>query len=207
MICQLAKKQSNQTKTEVKLSPPFISVDFITNFWGLKLFKLDAETSKNLQVQIELINNKIEEWLKKQTVYVHIYKKVVQNISDDYCLGKWAKSDHSDHKLICSKNVYSNYSKKLFTSKAKNRDRLFKETNRAFNSERSIQKVEIPWIDEYTLKFSDENEAEIDQILYYGYRDSIFYNKNENKWYNEFNQNSSNLEKSCIEESFTNWIP
>ena len=66
---------------------------------------------------------------------------------------------------------------------------------------------EIPWIDEYTLKFSDENKAEINQILYYRYRDSIFYNKNENKWYNEFNQNSSNLEKSCIEESLTNWIP
>ena len=115
-------------------------------------------------------------------------------------MGKWAKNDHSDHKLICSKNAYSNYSKKLFTSKTKNRDRLFKETDRAFNSERSIQKVEIPWIDEYTLKFSDENEAEINQILYYGYKDRIFYNKSENKWYNEFNQNSSNLEKSCIEE-------
>ena len=87
MICQLAKKQSNQKKTEVKLSPLNISVDFITNFWRLKLFKLDAETSKNLQFQIELINYKIEEWLKNQALYIHIYKKVEQNISDDYYLG------------------------------------------------------------------------------------------------------------------------
>ena len=120
---------------------------------------------------------------------------------------KWAKNVHSDYKSICNKNVYNNYSKKLFTSKAKNRDRLFKESDRVFNSEISIQKVEISWIDKYTLKFSSEYEAEINQILYYGYRDSIFYNKNENKCYHEFNQNSSNLVKNCIEESFTNWIP
>ena len=115
----LAKKQSNQTKTKVKLSPSFISVDFITNFLETQVIQLDAETCKNLQVQIELINYKIEKWLKKQTVYVHIYKKVVQNISDDYYLVKWAKNDHSDHKLIFSKNVYSNYSKSFLQAKQK----------------------------------------------------------------------------------------
>ena len=145
-----------------------MSIVFIINFCGLKLFKLDVETSKKYPSSSridKLQNRRITQNAGNFGSYLQ--KKVVQNISDNYYLGKCTKNFHSDHKSICSKNVYSKYSKKLFTSKAKNRDRLFKESDRAFNNERFIQKIEIPWIYECTLKFSDENEAEINQVLYY----------------------------------------
>ena len=38
------------------------------------------------------------------------------------------------------------------------------------------------------MKLSSECEDEVNQILYFGYRDSLFYNKNENKWYNDYIQ-------------------
>ena len=55
--------------------------------------------------------------------------------------------------------------------------------------QRSVQNIQIPLTDEWDLKFTDENEAEINQILHFGYKHSLFYDQFENKWNKDFKQN------------------
>ena len=41
--------------------------------------------------------------------------------------------------------------------------------------------------------FSIENEEEVYLILYFGYKNSQFYNKKDNKWYDDHNKNIKNM--------------
>ena len=86
----------------------------------------------------------------------------------------------------------------------KRKERMFWEDDRYFKCQRSVQNIQIPSADEWDLKFTDENEAEISQILYFGYKDSLFYDKFENKWHKDFKQNKSNMHSTEISDLFCN---
>ena len=207
MIFQIVSKQWNQSKRGPTLDLPFISIDFIMNLWELQYLKIDDHTNENLQTCVDEINSKIEEWIKSQAVFIFIYKKVIESNHEDLNTDVRPKHTPFDQKTIWKKNFYINYSKTFLKNNLKKPDRQFSESDRSFKSERSIQKVEIPWVEEWNFKFSSEYEAEINQILYFGYRDSLFYNKKENRWYHDYNLNSSNFEKKSINQSFANWTP
>ena len=177
------------------------------NLWELQLLKIDDHTNENLQTCVEEINSKIEEWIKSQAVFIFIYKKVIESNHEDLNTDVRSKHTPFNQKIIWRKNFYINYSKAFLKNNLKRPDRQFSESDRSFKSERSIQKVEIPWVEEWNFKFSSEYEAEINQILYFGYKDSLFYNKKENRWYHDYNENSSNFEKKSINQSFANWTP
>ena len=49
----------------------------------------------------------------------------------------------------------------------KRQERYFTEADRAFKSEGWVPKIEVTWIDQWNLKFSIENEVEINQVLYF----------------------------------------
>ena len=54
------------------------------------------------------------------------------------------------------------------------------------------------------FKFSLENEEEISQFLYFGYKDSLFFNKSENKWHKDFQHNRSNRQNKDINDALPN---
>ena len=73
MIYQISNKQLSQNISDPTLDIPFISIDFIINLCELQLFKLDNHIKENLQICVDEINSKIEEWIKLQAVFTFIY--------------------------------------------------------------------------------------------------------------------------------------
>ena len=73
----------------------------------------------------------------------------------------------------------------------KRKERMFWEDDRSFKCQRSVQNIQIPSANECDLKFADENKAEINQILHFGYKHSLFYDKFEIKWHKDFKKKSN----------------
>ena len=79
MIYQISNNQLSQNKRDPTLDFPFISIDFIMNLCEFQLFKLDDHTKENLQICVDEINSKIEEWIKLQAVFLFIYNKLIES--------------------------------------------------------------------------------------------------------------------------------
>ena len=53
--------------------------------------------------------------------------------------------------------------------------------------------------------FSPENEEKISKILYFENKDSLFYNKSENKWHKDVKHNRSNRQNKDIDDALPNY--
>ena len=51
-------------------------------------FMLNSEVFQRFQTQIDKINEKIENWLRKQSIFISIYKDVITNYSDNKSLAE-----------------------------------------------------------------------------------------------------------------------
>ena len=166
---------------------------------------LNSEVLQRFQTQIDKINEKIENWLRKQSIFISIYKDVITNYSDNKSLAEWNQNSITSEKEISNKKIYNKLMLCSCKQNRKRKERTFWETDRSFKSQRSVQSIEIPSTDEWDLKFSPENEEEISQILYFGYKDSLFYNKSENKWHKDFQHNRSNRQNKDINDALQNY--
>ena len=113
--------------------------------------------------------------------------------------------NHFRERNLKQKNIYSKLMLSSCKQNRKMKERTFRETDRSFKSQRSFQSIEIPSTDEWDLKFSSENEEEISQILYFGYKDSLFYNKSENNRHKDLQHNRSNRQNKDINDALPNY--
>ena len=51
-------------------------------------FMLNSEVLQRFQTQIDKINEKIESWLRKQSIFISIYKDVIINYWDNKSLAE-----------------------------------------------------------------------------------------------------------------------
>ena len=159
---------------------------------------------QGFQTEIDKINSKIEIWIRKQWVFVFAYKDMVQNYADSRQLIDRDQYSVASDKEVLSKKLYNKLMPNSCKQNLKRKERMFWEDDRSFKCQRSVQNIQIPSADEWNLKFTDENEADISQILYFGYKDSLFYDKFENKWHKDFKQNKSNMHWTEINDLFCN---
>ena len=205
MIAQLAMMHSDRKYVSSRLWYPYISIELIFHISGMERFIFDKQVVDKLETQFDQINGKITNWIKEQAIFVQILRKVI---------GDTVKDKSSDHKHAkyglqekdrLDTHLYSKYSETFAKSSIKRQEKHFSEADRAFKVEESIQKATIPWVDEWSLKFNKEFEEEINQILYFGYKDSPFYSKEENKWYQSHFDNKSISGKDDFNRALANW--
>ena len=205
MISQLCKNQLFIKKLDSRLGFPYFSVDLILNSWEMEWFIFDEQIVETLQTQINKVNKQIAKWIKDQAILMTILKKVVGDSINNKSSDLKAANSGFLNKEVWSKNQFWRYSEAFIKNNVKRPERLFTDAERAFKLEEWIQKVIIPWVDEWNLRFSIENEEEINQILYYGYKHSPFYNQEENKWYNDYTKNYQNKNIKDFNRVYANW--
>ena len=66
-------------------------------------FMLNSEVLQRFQTQIGKINEKIENWLRKQSIFISIYKDVITNYSDNKSLAEWNQKSITSEKEISNK--------------------------------------------------------------------------------------------------------
>ena len=205
MISQLCKNQLFIKKLDSRLGFPYFSVDLILNSWEMEWFIFDEQIVETLQTQINKVNKQIAKWIKDQAILMTILKKVAGDSINNKSSDLKAANSGFLNKEVWSKNQFWRYSEAFIKNNVKRPERLFTDAERAFKLEEWIQKVIIPWVDEWNLRFSIENEEEINQILYYGYKHSPFYNQEENKWYNDYTKNYQNKNIKDFNRVYANW--
>ena len=204
MISQLSKNYTDKSETYSSQYSPYISIDSILKLSEMSHFVLNNQILQGFQTEIDKINSKIEIWIRKQWVFVFAYKDMVQNYADSRQLIDQDQYSVASDKEVLSKKLYNKLMPNSCKQNLKRKERMFWEDDRSFKCQRSVQNIQIPSADEWDLKFTDENEAEISQILYFGYKDSLFYDKFENKWHKDFKQNKSNMHSTEISDLFCN---
>ena len=202
MISQLSRNHTDKSETYSSQYYPYISIDSILKLSEMSHFVINNQILHGFQTEIDKINLKIEIWIRKQWVFVFAYKDMAQNYADSRQLIDRDQYSVASDKEVLSKKLYNKLMPTLASKTWK--ERMFWEDNWSFKFQRSVQNIQIPSADEWDLKFTDENEAEISQILYFGYKDSLFYDKFENKWHKEFKQNKSNMHWTEINDLFCN---
>ena len=80
-----------------------------------------------------------------------------------------------------SKNMYWKMNSE---SKDSEKKRYFENKDKIFVWDWSFWRYKIPTIDENEFLFKKNKEDEVSQILTFGYKDSFFYDKIQNKWRN-----------------------
>ena len=71
-------------------------------------FILNNEVLQRFQTQIDKINEKIENWLRKQSIFISIYKDVITNYSDNKSLAEWNQKSITSEKEISNKKYIIN---------------------------------------------------------------------------------------------------
>ena len=69
---------------------------------------LNSEVLQRFQTQIDKINEKIENWLRKQSIFISIYKDVITNYSDNKSLAEWNQKSITSEKEISNKKYIIN---------------------------------------------------------------------------------------------------
>ena len=202
MISQLSKNYTDKSETYSSQYSPYISIDSILKLSEMSHFVINNQILQGFQTEIIKINSKIEIWIRKQWVFV--FKDMVQNYADSRQLIDRDQYSVASDKEVLSKKLYNKLMPNSCKQNLKRKERMFWEDDRSFKCQRSVQNIQIPSADEWDLKFTDENEAEISKILYFGYKDSLFYDKFENKWHKDFKQNKSNMHWTEINDLFCN---
>ena len=204
MISQLSKNYTDKSETYSSQKTPYISIDSILKLSEMSHFVINNQILQEFQTEIDKINSKIEIWIRKQWVFVFAYKDMVQNYADSLQLIVRDQYSVASDKEVLSKKLYNKLMSNSCKQNLKRKERMLWEDDRSFKCQISVQNIQIPSADEWDLKFIDENEAEISQISYFGYEDSLFYDKFENKWYKDFKQNKSNMHWIEINDLFCN---
>ena len=204
MISQLSKNYTDKSETYSSQYSPYISIDSILKLSEMSHFVINNQILQGFQTEIDQINSKIEIWIRKQWVFVFAYKDMVQKYADSRQLIVRDQYSVASDKEVLSKKLYNKLMSNSCKQNLKRKERMLWEDDRSFKCQRSVQNIQIPSADEWDLKFIDENEAEISQISYFGYEDSLFYDKFENKWYKDFKQNKSNMHWTEINDLFCN---
>ena len=199
----------NKPKPEAKYAlnsiAPYTTIDLLLHSTELEMFSFSQNVLDKLQAEIDKINIKIEMWLRKQATFIYVYKNMDLKQSSKQSFNENVKIINDSHREIWNKNLYNKYTSTSSKINSKRPERKFWDSDRAFKNEWTIQKIEIPWIEEWDLRYNKENEVEINQILQFGYKESLFYNKDENKWYKEHMNNDSNWQKRDLNSEFVNW--
>ena len=107
-------------------------------------------------------------------------KSILKNNLVDPNLDQEPNTSQRNDSYITRKNAYSMFTKNSNKINSKRPVWLFSEVDRSFDWDHSILIVSIPSINQFILKFSLQNEAEINQILDFGYKVSLFYDKQTN---------------------------
>ena len=71
-------------------------------------FILNSEVLQRFQTQIDKINEKIENWLRKQSIFISIYKDVITNYSDNKSLAECNQKSITSEKEISNKKYIIN---------------------------------------------------------------------------------------------------
>ena len=169
MISQLSRNHTDKSETYSSQYYPNISNDSILKLSEMSYFVLNNQILQGFHTEIDKINSKIEIWIRKQWVFVFAYKDMVQNYADSKQLIDRDQYPVASDKEVLSKKLYNKLMPNSCKQNLKRKERMFWEDDRSFKCQRSAQNIQIPSADEWDLKFTDENEAEISQILYFGY--------------------------------------
>ena len=203
----MANNETKQQKIHWLILSPFISVSMILDFAGIQMLHLNKQVEEWLKAQVNKINSEIDEWLRTQAEFIRIYKDIEESSLIKEQSIEETKTSTFDIPKRQRKNVYNKYVKGFDKSIVKRPERIFSESDRSFKSDRLIQKVEISCIDDWNLKFDNDNEAEINQILYFGYKDSLFYDKVKNVWLNNRCTKESKIDSKINNQFYANWTP
>ena len=135
---------------------PFISASLILDFARIQILHLNKQVEEWLKAQVDKINSIIYEWLRTQAEFIRIYKDIEESSLINEQSNEETKTSTFDISKRQRKNVYNKYVKGFDKSIIKRPKRIFSESDRSFKSDRLIQKVEIPCIDDWNLKFDND---------------------------------------------------
>ena len=186
---------------------PFVSTNLILSDLDIQLPSLRDQIKEWLSTKVEEINNRIDWWLRSQAEFLQIYKSIVKNNLVDPNLIQVPNTSQRNDSDRKRKNAYSIFTKDSNKINSKRPVRVFSEVDRSFDWDHSILTVSIPSINQFDLKFSLQNEAEINQILYFGYKDSLFYDKKTNQWSKDLKQQSFKVHDVSSNWFYANWSP
>ena len=108
IISQLARKNNNTSSDHSYQYSPYISIDLVLKLSKMSEFMLNNGVLQRFQTQIDKINEKIENWLRKQSIFISIYKDVITNYSGNKSLAEWNQKSITSEKEISNKKYIIN---------------------------------------------------------------------------------------------------
>ena len=179
----LAFKGINETESGLVWSP-YISVKQILYDIKLEIYNIWYQNNFEITKLFKQINQLIfEQMIKLAWMILQFSKENKQNLIDEIVgTNKLTVSQFISE--ASSMNMYWKMNSESKDSEKKRPKRYFENKDKILFRDWSFWRYKIPAIDENELLFNKNNEDEVSQILTFGYKDSFFYDKIQNKWRN-----------------------
>ena len=195
-------KNINEAKGEL-IWLPFTSLQQIIHYTKLDVFNIEFKQILEIKNQIKYSNYILYEWiLKFAWTLIQFSKENKLNLIN--CIVGGSNSTPKPIKETSSLNMHwmlNSYTKIVENKRPK---RCFESKDSLFINDWSLWRYNIASIEENELIFNKNEENEINQILFFGYKDSLFYDKIINKWRDHDTINTSVKHHSNVNLEFCN---